>query len=401
MATRRMKRTKKHLHHGRRKTNRRRSRNTTKRGGMLKWFAKKVASEKINDRGGPKYGGIEVFKVMVEGNPRYFIGNRPLEEYMQSSRHQDKVYGKLIEIILSKIKSGKTVTDMGPFKGVVYLNQQGFDSFVKQDFAAAAAAAVEESTPDDTDTIEEQIKQSLKLNPNELSISRKFVGYMNHAHITRAHSIDLKKTNYKFDNFTIKLKDESVITGKLEVDFVNPRNLQFKLTLNKPAIVEEPFIECMQKMLTETSGFHEINSISLTRSQIIIIGTVSETTISGDRSLYPFQYLVEKFANQYAVCLEPSIEETIASLKVSQTRPPQLEVKARINMCRQKINHLTSENKQIFEEVLGKIEDIYKKNENDMNNLTTVNRLLTELSEKIKNAIKSASARPASVESPL
>lgn len=389
MATRRMKRikhTKKHLHHGRRKTNRRHLRNATKRGGMLKALAKKFFAESINERGGPLYGGIQVFKVMVDGKPRYFIGNNPIDKYIHiESSPENKVYGELIKIILSKINSRNiNIAIDSPYKGLVYLDQAAFDMFKKQDFdaaAAAAAAAVEASKPD---TIEKQIQKSLKLNPNQLSISREFIGYMNYAEVTRAHSIDLKKTKYEFDNFAIQLKDESVIEGKLEVDFVNSQSLQFKLTLNKPAIVTEQFIKCMQDI--PASGYYEITSISLTRSQIIITGTVSEIKMPPDRSFYSFDYLVKNFANQYEACLAPTMEELMAELHVDPTRTLQLEVEARIDMCKRKIGNLTPENKKksIFDGLLIDIEKEYTQNKKDIPTLIRVNSLLTELSDNIK-----------------
>jgi len=204
-------------------------------------------------------------------NTRYYIGNRPLLKY-ENSRDQDDIdYGRKILNYLKGIH--QYVAEGGPFDGVVFLDQNGFHQFEMKfpTASSSASAAVEESKPD---TIEKQIHQSLKLNPNELSISREFIGYMNYAEVTKAHSIDLKKKKYEFDNFAIQLKDESVIEGKLEVDFVNSQNLQFELTLNKPDIVTEQFIECMQDI--PASGYYVITSISLTRSQIIITGTVSE-----------------------------------------------------------------------------------------------------------------------------
>lgn len=130
MATRRMKRikrTKKHLHHGRRKTNRRHLRNATRRGGMLKALAKKFASEQLNPKDGLLYGGIEVFKVMVDGKPRYYIGNRPLISYENSRDPDDKEYARKITRNLMGIH--QSVAKGGPFDGVVYLDQDGFDAF--------------------------------------------------------------------------------------------------------------------------------------------------------------------------------------------------------------------------------------------------------------------------------
>jgi hypothetical protein len=381
MATRRMKRikrTKKHLHHGRRKTNRRHLRNATKRGGMLKWAAKTFSSERINKRGGPLYGGIEVFKSIVDGNPRYNIGNSSLEAYMQSSP-EDKIYGELIKIILSKINTGsKIVTKGGPFEGVVFLDQAGFDTFKRQNFAAAAdAAAIAVAA----NTIEKRIQQSLLLSPNQLRVSHEFIGYMNHAGITKAFPISQDMKKYEFDNFAINLKDKSVITGKLEVDFANPDEVNFVLTLDKPDIVKESFIKCMQVMMHESSFRHDIQNIHLNHNKIIIDGTVSETSMPGNRSLYSFEELVKKFANQYNVCLRPTMEELISELHVSPIRPLQIQIESLLSICRAKITNLTHEKKPEFESLLNAIQEIYEKNKNDMPNLNKVHELLTNLLE--------------------
>ena len=83
MATRRVKRTKRQSHHGR-KTKRHHKRHTRitkrQRGGMFKGFFKAIASNKLNAKGGPRYGGIEVFQADTDTGKRYYIGNRPINE---------------------------------------------------------------------------------------------------------------------------------------------------------------------------------------------------------------------------------------------------------------------------------------------------------------------------------
>ena len=137
MATRRVKRTKKQLHHGRRKTNRRRY-TRRQRGGMLKAMAKRFAGEKLNPKGGPNYGGIEVLKVNIDDGVRYYIGNQPLNKYAESSNQSDRDYGQLI----TKYLIGLAVThDTGKtFNGQLYLNQDNFDKF-KAKFAASDSGA--------------------------------------------------------------------------------------------------------------------------------------------------------------------------------------------------------------------------------------------------------------------
>lgn len=134
MATRRSKfakRSKKHLHHGGRKTNRRHLRNATRRGGMMKAVAKKFFADRLNDRNGPLYDGIEVFKAIVDGKPRYYIGNRPLLAYERSGTSNDIDYGRNITRKLKGIKQ-QYIAAGGPFDGVVYLDQDGFDKFKAQ-----------------------------------------------------------------------------------------------------------------------------------------------------------------------------------------------------------------------------------------------------------------------------
>lgn len=130
MATRRNKFAKRSLRHGGRKTNRRHLRNATRRGGMMKAFAKKFFADRLNDRDGPLYDGIEVFKAIVDGKPRYYIGNRPLLIYETSGTSNDKDYGRKITRKLKGIKQYVAVG--GPFDGVVYLEQDGFDKFKAQ-----------------------------------------------------------------------------------------------------------------------------------------------------------------------------------------------------------------------------------------------------------------------------
>ena len=137
----RIKRTKKQVHHGPRKTKHRRQRHTIRqRGGMLKAFTKLVAGQKLNPRGGLNYGGIEVLKVVRDdGEVRYYIGNKPLKQYAESSNQYDRDYGNLI----TKKLTGLFVTpDNGKmFHDQLYLDQTNFDKF-KAKFPSAAPAAV-------------------------------------------------------------------------------------------------------------------------------------------------------------------------------------------------------------------------------------------------------------------
>lgn len=135
----RIKRTKKHLQHVRRKTNRRCRRYTRRqRGGMLKAMAKMFAGEKLNPKGGPNYGGIEVLKVNLDDGVRYYIGNKPLNQYTESSNESDREYGKQITQYLTELvvtpDTGKT------FNGQLYLDQANFDKFAAK-FASGASVA--------------------------------------------------------------------------------------------------------------------------------------------------------------------------------------------------------------------------------------------------------------------
>ena len=105
---------------------------------MLKAMAKRFAGEKLNPKGGPNYGGIEVLKVNIDDGVRYYIGNQPLNKYAESLNQSDRDYGKLITTHLNGLvvtpDTGKT------FNGQLYLDQANFNKFEAK-FAASGAAA--------------------------------------------------------------------------------------------------------------------------------------------------------------------------------------------------------------------------------------------------------------------
>ena len=124
MATRqvkRIKRTKKHLLRGRRKTCTRHN-----RGGMLKYLASN-SSIFDNPKGGEKYNGIEVWTRGTGLERQYYIGNRPLQEYLESSVEDDRVYGTKIQNALNNIEYN--VKPTFPFKGQIYLDTVNFHKF--------------------------------------------------------------------------------------------------------------------------------------------------------------------------------------------------------------------------------------------------------------------------------
>ena len=163
MATRRMKRTKKQLHHGRRKTNRRhkRDKRTNKRhsGGMfaLKGLAKFVGAKKINPKGGRLYDGIEVFST---SDNDFHIGNKRLDDYDVSSNPEDIIY-------VAKIRFYLKAAGIQHDNDMIVLNQVDYDNFVKA-FAsntfvqtAASAAAVDSAGAAESDDSERNFELQL------------------------------------------------------------------------------------------------------------------------------------------------------------------------------------------------------------------------------------------------
>ena len=147
MATRRVrriKRTKRQSHHGRKtKRHHKRDNRTNKRhSGGMKSFAK-MFTDRLNPRGGRLYGGIEVFKgVAADGVARYYIGNRPIAEYEASTMPADKAYGKLIR---SKLTGIDHFVDAGStFTGITFMDKANFDKFEAKFHPAAAAADADE-----------------------------------------------------------------------------------------------------------------------------------------------------------------------------------------------------------------------------------------------------------------
>ena len=138
----RVKRSKKQVHraHGRKTYRRCRRYTRRQRGGMFKAMAKKFAGEKLNPKGGPNYGGIEVLKVNLDDGVRYYIGNKPLNQYAESSNESDREYGQKI----TKYLTGLLVTpDTGKtFNGQLYLDQANFDKFAAKFDSVASVASV-------------------------------------------------------------------------------------------------------------------------------------------------------------------------------------------------------------------------------------------------------------------
>jgi hypothetical protein len=126
---------------------------------MLKAMAKRFAGEKLNPKGGPNYGGIEVLKVNIDDGVRYYIGNQPLNKYAESSNQSDRDYGKLITTYLTGLvvtpDTGKT------FNGQLYLDQDNFDKFEAKFATSASGAAasgdVRRVSPNDQIRLERMI----------------------------------------------------------------------------------------------------------------------------------------------------------------------------------------------------------------------------------------------------
>jgi len=296
MATRRVKRSKKQVHRARdRKTNRRRQRHSRRhQGGMFKSFAK-LFTKKINEKGGRLYDGIEVFST---GDNEFHIGNRRLDAYDASTDPNDRVYADKIRFYLKAVGIQHS-NDM------IVLDQSNFDKFVAA-FASnkfvptAAAAGAAAPAP----TCQDHVNGKGTHNSIILTQYPSCIAYVNHTNIYEMQSLYIKQKKYSFKNFTIELRDDSVIVGKLELDFsngANPVSFTLELNLDKGPYTPE-FVRCMSADEL-TVGTVTVETVTMEKSRLKVIGNVTPRK-TGDGEMYDFQGFVTKFAEQYQFCTQ-------------------------------------------------------------------------------------------------
>ncbi len=374
MATRRVKRSKKQVHRARdRKTNRRRQRHTRRhQGGMFKSFAKFVGTKTINPKGGQLYDGIEVFS---PGENVFHIGNRRLDAYDASTDPNDRVYADKIRFYL-KAAGIQHRNDM------IVIDQSNFDKFVAA-FASnkfvptAAAAPVASAAP--ASTCQDHVNG--KGTPNSIIMTQypSCIAYVNHDNIYEMQSLSRKQPKYSFKNFTIELRDDSVIVGKLELDFSNGANpVSFTLELNlngrKDTDTKE-FVSCMN--IDElTYGIVTVTNVTMERSMLKVIGNVTPQKTS-DGEMYDFQGFVTKFAEQYQFCTKGIGQKLENAAQLNREEPRALAREIYMNIIaldkRMPTNAKYVALKQMYSDFMSRYPD--NKIDATKENLTTLNEI--------------------------
>jgi hypothetical protein len=148
--------------------------------------------------------------------------------------------------------------------------------------------------------------------PNSLILTQtpSCIAYINHAKLVGLQTLTSKPT-YVFENFTIPLHDETVITGKLTIDLANGETQSFELILdlngrentNTPA-----FIDCMNGLKqcgTVTVTAVQRESTFFSKDKLTVNGKVELEKKDNTLFVSNFQTFVTKFAEQYKFCTTP------------------------------------------------------------------------------------------------
>jgi hypothetical protein len=308
----RVKRSKKQVHRARdRKTNRRHKTNRRRytrrqRGGMLKAMAKRFAGEKLNPKGGPNYGGIEVLKVNIDDGVRYYIGNQPLNKYAESSNQSDRDYGKLITTYLTGLvvtpDTGKT------FNGQLYLDQDNFDKFEAKFTTSASGAAasgdVRRVSPNDQIRLERMIgvQGQIKLHFGKteyiLSLSRPLIIQIPPNPGSKQNPV----TQLIFLATEVTKPIEGTVP-EITVEFV---------------LKNDNISHCVMQMYEQECQIndrhdefnHETPSI---KNHIGISGFLSKNIISIGSDIIPLMDKLQKFANE---CEKSTLEDKISKMSI-------------------------------------------------------------------------------------
>jgi len=352
MATRRVKRTKKQLHHGRRKPTRRRY-TRRQRGGMLKSIMKYLGTKIITKKGDPLYDGIEVFST---SDNAFHIGNRSLDEYDKSSDPNDRVYADKIRFYLDKA---------GYHHGndMIVLNKSFFQAFVdaiatfkfvptaaSAAVAPAASAASAAAGPDDDDD-DENKAEFKKMNVNELRATEQIIAFKNNTGDVVHYPADKSISEYKFGNFTIPTSSDGPISGMLKVTFGmgdDRKRTDFTLELRMSSITPA-LLACMQKI---KHVFVNINSITSSSSlfsnkKLIITGTLDEHPQGKNISTYDLNGFVQNFMETYNSCMDPATQ--LADLRVAGPADLIIKIRAKIVMLNGRV--MSAENAHKFVEL--------------------------------------------------
>jgi hypothetical protein len=335
------KRSKKYLHHGSRKTSRRRYTKIQRiqRGGKM---------HKVCEPTGFGFFKSGITITYDDETQMYTIGSKP---YAQLSDD----YGKLKKMFPQGLPMNGD--------GYINLNQTQFNEFAKQyckdgstdkqckiinEFRLAPPASAA-ATSGDSET--EKIASLDATIPNQLKINETHIAYMNHAGIVKGFKVDKSKTEYNFDNFTIPLGDRSVIAGNLNVQFVfnvDTRQVttNFTLILNVDA---SNLIDCMRQLIDKSfvgANITSIESVGAFSKKLKVNGDVTENRVfHKNLSMYDFSYLIREFAKQYQSCSDPA--QQMADLRISGPQDVARMIKSKIAMLEQR--SMLPDEKKIFE----------------------------------------------------
>lgn len=184
------KRRVKRVRRTRKQSNRVRGRKTCNRhnrGGMFKFMAS-TKTEDSNPKDGNKYNGIEVWIVKMDDGARYYIGNRPLQTYLQSSNPADRVYGTKIETALQGIQYKTSPVDAKVGADMIYLDEAQFMQF-KMSFKKEAKPLGGVQPISAQDNVQRQI---INLQ-NQIDEATRKISELN-AKTSTSHSLQFKKS---------------------------------------------------------------------------------------------------------------------------------------------------------------------------------------------------------------
>jgi len=342
-ATRRVKRSKKQVHHGRRKTSRRCRRYTRRqRGGAIitvceKKYAGLFKTESnasgiditYDDEnhmfkiGTPDYVTVDQLKTF-NGADRYnravSVLDRMEETSTQLNWHNFARFANMycrnaadpqcaqITGFVNDYKVNKKGDDEDKnaflvgrtIKGSIDSGETGNKhsdaGFKETNFGAAAVAA------DDSSTCQEHLQKKGVLNSLILTKKPSCIAYINHANFKELQTLT-ENPEYMFKNFTIPLYD-AVITGTLTINFID-NSFELILDLNGRENTNTPaFIDCMTGL--DQCGTVTVTAVQRTdafvsKDKLTVKGTVALQR-QGEMIVYNFQTFVTKFAEEYKFC---------------------------------------------------------------------------------------------------
>ena len=359
--TRRVKRTKKQVHHGRRKTNRRRYTRRQRGGAIIK-----VCEKSGYDLFGTSKGIAISYD---DETQKYTIGNESYEKLKSNPRYANA---------LDALPNPPPMNDGGS----IILTQSQFDNFkskycgyandneqcglitgflppsaaIASAPAAVASASVSGASAAAAPNIRDQVAESLDLKtPNQLNVNEQYIAYMNHSGIVKGFPVDKSKTEYEFDNFTIQLSDGSgsVITGNLKINFVG--NVAEKTVTTKFALIlnvnPSNLLDCMQKLIDAPfSGAQitSIKSVGVFSKQLVVTGVLTENRdFRKNLSTYNLTNLIQQFAERYQSCSNPV--QQMADLRVAGPADVARVIGSKIAMLEKRLSTMSPEEKTRFE----------------------------------------------------